>query len=278
MRSLLWLNEPATAAVVRDAVGRAFKRAADNYHAIAGIPYGPATLVQVLGREPTAAELELAREETLRLLRTDDRGASPVSNLRLLPSPVGGTRIACPQLDLGGRTVESPCTGWWCTLEEFGIVRNLFVAEHNALVRSLDQWNQAVGAGKTTWTPVPTVAYKVYEESWVVLQKYPTDYGSGWANSDIYKLSEPISAMIQQATTVHAANCDVRSALEQLGEQVPANPEPPKKGDTLAEQAIDFAKDLGGGITTIAWIGLGAVGVAALGAIGYALLSRKGGR
>lgn len=176
---------------------------------------------------------------------------------------------ACAPLDLQNRTPSSPCVGWWCTLEDFRSVRALLVLEHNALVRGLNAFNRLVAAGTVKkWTPLPTAAWEVYEESWRLLQAYPADYASGWFDTDIYMLETPIVAMIQMATRVHSALCDVNNELEAAGQDIPSQPTQPEEEKGTVEEAIDFAKATGRGVVKI--VALGVFGV-----LGYAFLTRK---
>jgi hypothetical protein len=175
---------------------------------------------------------------------------------------------ACPVLDLGGRTVGDPCEGLWCTLDDFRTVRDLLALEHNALVRVLNQWNQLVAAGRVKWTPVPTAAWAVYEESWNLLQKYPWDYASGWFDTDVYAITAPITAMIAMAGRVHSAACDVTNELTAVGESVASQPAPPKTDKGIAEQAVDAARELTGGAIKV-------VGLAVLGLLGYGWITSR---
>ena len=160
--------------------------------------------------------------------------------------------MACSPLNFGGRTLETPCLDWLgdCKLDDWNAVREVLLLEHNALVRSLNQWNKLVGEGVATWTPLPTHAWEVYEESGATLEKY-----TYWL-ANIFSTSAPVLAMMQQAMAVHAAACDLDDALANIGQPVPTKPEKPDKPKTLAQEFVDFAKDTTKGVGMLAVVAL----------------------
>lgn len=160
--------------------------------------------------------------------------------------------MPCTPLNFGGRTLLAPCLNWLgdCTIDDWGAVREVLLLEHNALVRSLNQWNKLVGEGKATWAPIPTHAWEVYEESTATLAKF-----DNWI-TEIFAMQAAIVTLMQQAMTVHAATCDLDDALTAIGQPVPSKPEKPVEPKTMAQEITDFAKETATGVGILVVLGL----------------------
>lgn len=159
----------------------------------------------------------------------------------------------CEALKLGGRTPADPCPSWLgdnCTVDDWGVVRGLLLLEHNALVRSLNQWNVLVGEGKAKWSPIPTAAWAVYEESSKTLEDYST-----WL-TNIFAMTAGVSNMMTMAMSVHAATCDLDGDLLALGEPVPQKPIPPAEPLSIAQEFTNFAKEATKGLGLLIVLGL----------------------
>lgn len=199
---------------------------------------------------------------------------------------------ACGPVDFGGRTPATPCLGWLgCAYEDYNTVRRALLLEHNALVRSLNAFNKIVGdktasprwampgkgyknqttpPGIITWDGPTTAAWDLSSESEELLAEYPDGLWS-YSVAGLHLSGEgPIAAMLKLAMAVHAATCDVNDALAAAGQQLPQQAEAPPPEQTIAQQFLDFGKELGAGL------GVLAVGTIAV-IFGYNYVTKKKG-
>lgn len=185
----------------------------------------------------------------------------------------------CDQLNLDGRTPENPCKvnllpgwpdDWKCSWTDYTTVRELLVLEHNAIVRDLNRWNKLVAEGKAKWTPIPSLAWDVYEESRALIDKYP-DSLANFIFSPGMNVPTAVVSFIQMAMKVHSAVCDLDKEFEAIGEPLPTKPTKPTpspEGKGIVAEAIDFAREVGRGLVTLAVVGV-------VGILGYTLISRR---
>ena len=185
----------------------------------------------------------------------------------------------CEPLNLDGRTPENPCKVWllpgwpddWrCNWNDFTTVRELLNLEHNALVRNLNRWNKLVKEGKVKWTPIPTTSWALYEESYALLEKYPDSLAKFMVSPGM-NLVTAVTSFISMAMKVHSAVCDMDKELEAIGEPLPQKPTKPEPGPEkkgLIVEAIDFAREVGQGILTLAVVGV-------VGFLGYTVINQR---
>lgn len=163
-------------------------------------------------------------------------------------------------LDFGGRTPQAPCTALLgiCSWEDYDFVRQKLQLEHNALVRSLNVFNNAVGDGKASWkNAVADAAYAVYEESRALSDKYPTS-AIAWAlqGSIVTMSAGAVGTMIEMAIRDHAAAADVDALLEGAGVAVPQKPIPPPPTQTMGDEYLNFTKAVAKGSAILIAVGL----------------------
>ncbi|MCY0994346.1 hypothetical protein OV203_44890 [Nannocystis sp. ILAH1] len=172
----------------------------------------------------------------------------------------------CEPLNLGGRTVESPCEGWLCSPWDYFYARKMLQNERNALVTALTSYDArlwAMGKMKGGWTEATQAALDLANgASWDLLQEY------GDSNWNLFRLPQEVSApaklFIDMATRCHAAACDVNAEIERLGGTPPSKPQPPQPTETIVDQVFRRAGEAAGGVAKFAAIGLALWGGAKL--------------
>lgn len=148
----------------------------------------------------------------------------------------------CPPLDLGGRTVASPCLaafGYYCSPWDYWETRRLLQNERNALVDRLTYFYGMVKAGKAKWTPATSAAYELANgPSYDLLMEYGD---SNWnILRDGIAAETPARLFVEMTQRVHGALCDVDSELAHRGEIVPQTPPPVKPPERIEDRILNF--------------------------------------
>lgn len=166
-------------------------------------------------------------------------------------------------INFGGRTVEKPCTGAFggCGWDDFDIVRTTFRLEHNALVRSMNAYNDQVGLGKMSWDhPLAKAADAVYQDSFKLDNSVPTTMVGWWLQGSVANFSAgAIAEMIQQAGYDRAAATELDQLLGAAGVPVPQKPLPPPPEQTVGQEFFQGAKDIAKGVGVLVGVGIVAV-------------------